>query len=106
MKKELSEFTKKAIAMANEQIYNERFLPDVNETSERYERPFDVSFKEGEWEFLIELIDAEEKKCKAIIKKIYARPSETIASSQTREKYNKKIDKLNTLKSTILEGFF
>jgi hypothetical protein len=106
MKQELSEFTKEAIRRANEQIYNEDHGYIEHGGGGNIERSFEVCFKESEWEYLTELMDAEEKKCKAIIDKTYKYPSDTIASSQTREKYSNKINQLKALKAKILEEFF
>ena len=79
MSQELSEFTKEAMRMAREQLYNEQ-----HDTRSHYsehvpdERAFNVHLKESEWMNIVGLIDAEIKKNDAIIKKTHDQRSEGV----------------------------
>lgn len=75
---------------------------ETYESTSALERQFECWFYEWQWTTLIELLEKDIRFCKAIIEKTVNHPSLTIASSQTRERYEGRLRNLDKIKSEIM----
>lgn len=98
------EFTNRAIEMAKQDAYNKKYASPVPASGEKMEgRRYAVTLPEETWGIVLGILEKEEKWCKSIIKGTYDRPSDTISSDMTRDKFNRMISEIQDIKAAIIE---
>ncbi len=101
---QLSDFTKKAMEMAREQIYQEdNSVPD-KPTREPDRHNVNLYLSDEDMQLLYRLLDLGISKSKEAITRAQRFPSETIRSSMTIERHEAIIDHIETLRSHITEN--